>query len=86
MSHEGRLRRGEEYHRMRDIDQNYPKGVTENPGKMLDLNTYLDSIKKDSGEKGVLQNDLHLGNFLLRGNSLFVIDPGQMRFFYYSGR
>jgi len=30
--------------------------------------------------KGVLQKDLHLGNFLVSADSLFAIDPGQMRF------
>lgn len=31
-------------------------------------------------QKGVLQKDLHLGNFLVSGDNLFAIDPGQMRF------
>jgi tRNA A-37 threonylcarbamoyl transferase component Bud32 len=31
--------------------------------------------------KGVLQKDLHLGNFLLGDDKVFAIDPGQMRFF-----
>ncbi len=31
--------------------------------------------------KGVLQKDLHLGNFLLDGERILVLDPGQMRFF-----
>jgi len=30
--------------------------------------------------KGVLQKDLHLGNFLLGGDKLFALDTGQMRF------
>ena len=30
--------------------------------------------------KGVLQKDLHLGNFLLQNDKLFAVDPGQMRF------
>jgi len=34
--------------------------------------------------KGVLQKDLHLGNFLLaHNNKVFAIDPGQMRFLYH---
>jgi tRNA A-37 threonylcarbamoyl transferase component Bud32 len=32
-------------------------------------------------EKGILQRDLHLGNFLLRGEEVFSLDPGQMQFF-----
>ena len=32
--------------------------------------------------KGVLQKDLHLGNFLLADNKVYALDPGQMRFFY----
>ena len=30
--------------------------------------------------KGVLQKDLHLGNFLVSGNKVFALDPGQMQF------
>ena len=30
--------------------------------------------------KGILQKDLHLGNFLLQGEKLFALDPAQMRF------
>lgn len=30
--------------------------------------------------KGVLQKDLHMGNFLLQRNKIFALDPGQMRF------
>jgi tRNA A-37 threonylcarbamoyl transferase component Bud32 len=30
--------------------------------------------------KGVLQRDLHLGNFLLQKDKLFAVDPAQMRF------
>jgi tRNA A-37 threonylcarbamoyl transferase component Bud32 len=32
-------------------------------------------------DKGVLQKDLHLGNFLLQGDKVFALDAGQMRFF-----
>lgn len=31
--------------------------------------------------KGVLQKDLHLGNFLLANEKVYVLDPGQMRFY-----
>jgi tRNA A-37 threonylcarbamoyl transferase component Bud32 len=30
--------------------------------------------------KGVVQKDLHLGNFLVRGEKLFALDPAQMQF------
>ncbi|MHC4416952.1 MAG: lipopolysaccharide kinase InaA family protein [Planctomycetota bacterium] len=32
-------------------------------------------------EKGVLQEDLHLGNFLVGGGEVFALDAGRMRFF-----
>jgi tRNA A-37 threonylcarbamoyl transferase component Bud32 len=32
-------------------------------------------------QRGVLQKDLHLGNFLLAAERVLVLDPGQMRFF-----
>ncbi len=31
--------------------------------------------------KGVLQKDLHLGNFLLAGDRIYALDPSQMQFF-----
>ncbi|MHC4126426.1 MAG: hypothetical protein ACYSRR_08255, partial [Planctomycetota bacterium] len=31
-------------------------------------------------KKGVLQKDLHLGNFIISGNKVFALDAGQMRF------
>ncbi|MFC1792551.1 lipopolysaccharide kinase InaA family protein [Planctomycetota bacterium] len=31
--------------------------------------------------KGVLQKDLHLGNYLLAGNRIYALDPSQMQFF-----
>jgi len=34
----------------------------------------------DHHTKGILQKDLHLGNFLLAGKKVFVLDPAQMRF------
>ncbi len=34
-------------------------------------------------QKGVLQKDFHLGNFLLKNDKVFTIDPGQVKF--YSG-
>ncbi len=32
-------------------------------------------------EKGVFQKDLHLGNFLISGENVFTLDPGQICFF-----
>ena len=34
-------------------------------------------------KKGILQKDLHLGNFLLRGDNVFALDAGQMQFLRY---
>jgi hypothetical protein len=31
-------------------------------------------------EKGIVQKDLHLGNFLLSGETIVVLDPAEMRF------
>jgi len=45
MSEKGILRRGKEYYNMRDRDGNIPKGVTENPDKMSDLDFYLKSLE-----------------------------------------
>jgi tRNA A-37 threonylcarbamoyl transferase component Bud32 len=53
---------------------------TQDPDKELDL---LVSVCKELAKqhsKGVLQEDLHLGNFLLRGDNVFTLDAGQMRF------
>ncbi|MHC4212273.1 MAG: lipopolysaccharide kinase InaA family protein [Planctomycetota bacterium] len=35
----------------------------------------------DHHKAGVLQKDLHLGNFLVQGKKVFALDPAQMRFF-----
>lgn len=50
MSQEGRLRRGKQYHAMRNVDGVYSNGVINNPNKMEELNEYLDSIKKPEPE------------------------------------
>ena len=53
---------------------------TQDPAKELDL---LVSVCKELAKqhsKGVLQKDLHLGNFLLGGDNVFTLDAGQMRF------
>jgi tRNA A-37 threonylcarbamoyl transferase component Bud32 len=52
----------------------------QDPAKELDL---LISICKELAKqhkKGVLQKDLHLGNFLLGGDKVFALDTGQMQF------
>ncbi len=51
MSHEGALRRGKIWYNKRDIDGNYPKGITMDSHKMEELNLYLDSIKPVKKEK-----------------------------------
>ena len=33
--------------------------------------------------KGILQKDLHLGNFLLAGDKIYALDPSKMQFFRY---
>jgi len=49
--------------------------------KELDLlvRVYRELAKQNS--KGVLQKDLHLGNFLLAGDRIYALDPSQMQFF-----
>ncbi len=46
----------------------------------LDLLTLLCRQVAKQHEKGILQKDLHLGNFLVKGDSIFAIDVWQMRF------
>jgi len=47
----------------------------------LDLLTLVCKELARQHNKGVLQRDLHLGNFLLGGDKVFALDAGQMRFF-----
>ncbi|MHC4205803.1 MAG: BUD32 family EKC/KEOPS complex subunit, partial [Planctomycetota bacterium] len=49
--------------------------------KLTDLliRVYRELAKQHS--KGVLQKDLHLGNFLLAGDRIYALDPGKMQFF-----
>jgi tRNA A-37 threonylcarbamoyl transferase component Bud32 len=46
------------------------------------LNLLLDIYRELANyhKKGVLQQDLHLGNFLLANNKIYALDPSQMRF------
>jgi len=48
--------------------------------KKLDLLILVCREMAKQHGKGVLQKDLHLGNFLMGGNRVFALDTGQMRF------
>ncbi len=56
---------------------------TAEPAKKLDLLILVCKELAKQHNKGVLQKDLHLGNFLLAGDKVFILDPGQMRFLRY---
>ncbi len=51
MSKEGMLHRGEQYWDHRDRDGKLPIGISSNEAKMVDVNYYLDSIKKEEPKK-----------------------------------
>lgn len=53
---------------------------THEPAKKLDLLVLVCRELAKQHCKGVLQKDLHLGNFLLEGDKVFALDVGQMRF------
>ena len=53
---------------------------TADPGKKLQLSLAAGRELAKQHTKGILQKDLHLGNFLLQGEKLFTLDPAQMRF------
>jgi len=53
---------------------------TTDSSKKLDLLLLVCKELAKQHNKGVLQKDLHPGNFLLSGDKIFVLDPGQMRF------
>lgn len=53
---------------------------THEPAKKLDLLVLVCKELAKQHNKGVLQKDLHLGNFLLGGDKVFAFDTGQMRF------
>ena len=55
---------------------NKTKDITEK----LDLLILVCKELAKQHSKGVLQKDLHLGNFLLRDDKVFAVDPGQMYF------
>lgn len=56
-------------------------GETTDEAKKLRLLALVCKELAEQHNKGVLQKDLHLGNFLLGGDKVFALDPGQMRFF-----
>jgi len=53
---------------------------TVEPDKKLDLLVLVCKELAKQHTKGVLQKDIHLGNFLLADEKVFLLDPGQMRF------
>lgn len=53
---------------------------THEPAKKLDLLVLVCKELAKQHNKGVLQKDLHLGNFLLGEYKIFALDTGQMRF------
>jgi len=56
-------------------------GETTDEAKKLELLALVCKELAEQHNKGVLQKDLHLGNFLLGGDKVFALDPAQMRFF-----
>ncbi len=56
-------------------------GETTDEAKKLRLLALVCKELAEQHNKGVLQKDLHLGNFLLGGDKVFALDPAQMRFF-----
>jgi tRNA A-37 threonylcarbamoyl transferase component Bud32 len=54
---------------------------TKDEVKELDLLIRVCRELAKQHSKGVLQKDLHLGNFMLAGNKIYALDPGMMRFF-----
>ena len=53
---------------------------TSEPAKKLNLLVLVCRELAKQHDRGVLQKDLHLGNFLLKDNKIFALDPAQMRF------
>ncbi len=53
---------------------------TAEPARKLDLLIPVCKELAKQHNKGVLQKDMHLGNFLLANDKVFLLDPGQMRF------
>lgn len=53
--------------------------TTEKPEKLNLLMGVCRELARQHGQ-GVLQNDLHLGNYLTVGNRIYVLDPSEMEF------
>jgi tRNA A-37 threonylcarbamoyl transferase component Bud32 len=53
---------------------------TSNPAKKLSLLVLICREMAKQHTKGILQKDLHLGNFLLSEDKVFALDVGQMQF------
>ena len=51
MSHEGRLRRGEADHELRDRDGNYPDAVNSSKARLDDIAYFLDNQPKPKESK-----------------------------------
>lgn len=47
MSHKGKLQRGERWWKQRDIQQNLPDGIKNDPVKIADLDYFLEHQKKN---------------------------------------
>jgi len=47
MSHQGKMLRGEKWWSYRDVDGNLPKDITEDPGKMCDVEYFLENKPKE---------------------------------------
>lgn len=54
---------------------------TTEPSKKTELLSLVFKELAKQHSKGILQKDLHLGNFLLHRQKLFTLDPAQMRLF-----
>ncbi|MHC5076629.1 MAG: lipopolysaccharide kinase InaA family protein [Planctomycetota bacterium] len=56
--------------------------TTDDKNKQLELLSIASRELAKHHNKGVVQKDLHLGNFLLRDEELFALDTGQMHFLH----
>lgn len=53
---------------------------TKDKAEKLNLLLKICQVIAKQHNKGILQNDLHLGNFLIANDQIYALDPGQMRF------
>lgn len=54
---------------------------TKDQDEKLNLLVLIAKEMANQHSKGILQKDLHLGNFLVKGENIFSIDPTQMSFY-----